>query len=243
MKTLFKFSITSIFILIFSLSCKEKDITSPQVIALTEKIGNIGYKELDEASVKWALGNAFDPSVNPLLDETGSLSEASKQPIAGFTILPSNFGGTTTRSLTISKSNYVYMSPFGYFLWYYENDKCAPDFKPKAGQSVKDFLFSELSNFADFNKAIASVKVDGVEFLTDKSKFRVKSEVIETVIHKDFNNPACDYTGQKAKLISDGYAILMKLPKGNHKVEMRGEDSSDPANPFVAEVIWNLTVE
>lgn len=227
--------------LLFSCS-KNEEITTPQVVGVMEKVGNIGYKDLDAAAVKWYLGNAIDPTVNPLLDEKGDLSANAKQPITGFTILASSFGGQTTRSVSIPQSNYVYVSPFGYYLWYYENDKCDPDYKPKTGQTPKDFLYQELNSFADFTKVIVSVKVDGVEYMTDKSKFRIQSDVIELTVHKDFDKPNCNYAGQKAKLISDGFAILMKLPKGKHTIIMKGEDNSSiPA--FVAEVTWNVIVE
>ena len=246
MKTPFAASFVGVlFIAIIGISC-EKDETTPdtlQVLGLTEKAGNYGYKELDEATVRWYFGSPAD-NTNPLLDETGALSVAAKQPLSGITILPSNFGGKTTRTLTIPSSNYVYVSPLGTVVWYYENDPCDPTFKPAAGQSLKDFLYEASLNFNDLSKANASVKLDGVELMTDKTKFRWKSDVYEATIHKDFDNPKCDYTGKKAKLVSDSYSILLKIPKGKHTLIMKGTiPTANPADVFEPEVTWNLTVE
>lgn len=234
-----------LFIAIMGASC-EKDETTPdtlQVLSLTEKVGNYGYKELEEASVRWFFG--LPPNnTNPLLDETGALSTTAKQPVSGFTILPSNFGGKTTRTLTIPASNYIYVTPLAVVMWYYDNDPCDPTWQPATGQSLKDFLHQELINFGDLSKASVSIKLDGTELVTDKTKFRTKSDIIELTIHKDFNTPNCDYTGKKAKMVSDHYSILLKMPKGKHTLIMKGTiPAANPADTFEAEVTWNLTVE
>ncbi len=140
-------ALLSFFILwMIAVGCKKEELEPDvlKIVALTEKIGNVGYKELDEASTKWLLTKSPDDS-HPFLDEKGEQSQTAKQPLAGFTILPSNFGGKNTRTLTISASNYVYVSPLGITFWFYENDKCDPDWKPKTGQSLKDFLYQELA--------------------------------------------------------------------------------------------------
>lgn len=246
MKTRFSASLVGIlFIAIIGISC-EKDETTPdtlQVLGLTEKVGNYGYKELEEASVRWFLGLPAD-NTNPLLDETGQLSVTTKQPVPGFTILPSNFGGKTTRTLTIPASNYVYLTPLGVVTWYYDNDPCDPTWQPAAGQSLKDFLHQELVNYGDLSTASVSIKLDGTELITDKTKFRTKSDVFEVTIHKDFNTSNCDYTGKKAKVVSDYYSILLKIPKGKHTLVMKGViPAANPADVFEPEVTWNLTVE
>lgn len=225
-------------------SCKQEvEPDTLKIFSLTEKVGNYGHKELEEASIKWFFGFPTD-ATNPLLDETGAQSVATKQPVSGFTILPSNFGGKTTRTLTISSSNHVYLTPLASLVWYYENDACDPDWKPATGQSLKDFLTQELAKFWDTSKGLVSIKLDGTELVTDKNQFRVKSDVIEVTIHKDFNNPQCDYTGKKAKAVSDGYGMLLKIPKGKHTLVMKGTIPADKSEDvFEAEVTWNLTVE
>lgn len=245
MKTQIKTLSVCLMIVIGLLSCKEKAVEPDvlRIVGLTEKVNGIGYAELNVADMKRSLELPADKT-NPYVDETGEASATAKQTVNGFTILTSNFGGKSVRTVTIPASNYVYLSPIGTVFWYYENDKCDPDTKPKAGQSVKDFLYAELAKYVDLDKATASVKLDGTELISEKTKFRFKSEVFESNIHNDFNSLPCDYTGQKAKLISDGYNILMKIPKGKHTLVMKGIiPDADPANVFEAEVTWNITVE
>jgi hypothetical protein len=244
MKKLLFSSFLSLLAACVMFSCKkEVEPDTLKIFSLTEKVGNYGYKELEEASIKWFFGFPTDPT-NPLLDETGAHSIAAKQPVSGFTILPSNFGGKTTRTLTIPASNYVYLTPLASLVWYYENDACDPDWKPAAGQSLKDFLVQELAKFSDTSKGLVSIKLDGTELVTDKNLLRVKSDVMEVIIHKDFNNPQCDYTGKKAKVVSEGYGMLLKITKGKHILVMKGTIPADkPEDIFEAEVTWNLTVE
>ena len=247
MKKLIQLSILSLLITAAMISCKKSDPEPDvlKILGLTEKVGNVGYKELDEALTKWSLVNGADDK-NPFLDEKGDQSQTAKQPLAGFTILPSNFGGKSTRTLTIPAANYVYLSPVGVVTWFYENDKCDPDFKPKAGQTLKEFLYEEMATYFDLSKATASVLLDGTELITDKTKVRWQSEVFDIVnIHKDWNSTLpCDYTGKTAKVVSDSYAVFLKLPKGKHVLVMRGViPNADPANVFEAIVTWNLTVE
>ena len=245
MKKLIQLSILCLLITAVLISCKKSDPEPDvlKILGLTEKVGNVGYKELSEAKAKLFLTMAND-NKNPFNDEKGDLSQTAKQPLAGFTILPSNLGGKSTRTLTIPASNYVFLSPLGATIWYYENDKCDPDWKPKTGQTLKDFLYQELATFVNHEKATASVVLDGVELMPDKTKFRRKSDVFDLVIHPDYNNPACDYSKQTAKTISDSFEILLKLPKGKHVLVMKGIfPDPDPANVFEAIVTWNLTVE
>lgn len=239
-------TLLSLTMLFFVISCKKDDIEpdTVQVFGITEKIGNIGYKELTEAYVKWLLVNPLDDN-HPFLDEVGTQSQASKQPLSGFTLLPSNLGGKSTRTLTISASKPVYVSPLGTSGWYYANDKCYPDWQPKTGQSLKDFLYQELAASYDMTKGSTSVVLDGTELMTDKTKFREQTDVFDVLnIHKDFNTPDCDYSGQTAKVINDGYSMLLKLPKGKHTLVLKGTiPNDDPTLVFEAEVTWNLMVE
>ncbi len=241
MKNLVKLSILSIFISIVVFSCKKEDeIFVPQVLGIADKINGYGYKEMGEASIKWLFSKAPDPKTSPFLDETGDLSRPSSQPIAGYTILASNFGGNTTRSTTVSASNYVYVAAYGALVWYYDNDTCDPDFKPKAGQSDLAFLSEAFKDFVDMSKVKVSVKIDGIEYMTDLAKYKIATDVFQATIDAGFNNPKCDYSNQKAKIYGEDYAIILKLPKGKHILVMKGEDSS---NNFEATVTWNLTVE
>ncbi len=244
MKKQLTFFVFSLLLMATVISCNKTEVEQDdtlKVLGMTEKVGNYGYKELNEATVRWFFGLPADNN-NPLLDETGAVSKSSNQPLPGITILPSNFGGKTTRSLTFSASNYVFLTPLGRIVWYYDNDACDPTWKPAANQSLKDFLFENVGD--GIAKGIVSVKLDGVEIISDWSKFRYKTDIFELSINKDFDNPNCDYSKQKAKTVSDSYSVLLKIPKGNHVLIMKGTmPAANPADTFEAEVTWNLTVE
>ncbi|RDB02338.1 hypothetical protein [Runella aurantiaca] len=225
---------------LITFSCQKEEVAPDvlQVLSLTEKVGNYGYEELSQESIKWMFSKPL--AQNPLSDETGALFDVKNQPIPNVMILQSNLGGKSTRAITVPAGHYVFITPLATFAYYFENDKCDPT-KPAQGQSLDNFVYSYIDGWMDAATNL-SAKLDGVEMVPDLKKYRVKTKMFQMLLDKDYTDPNCDYSNQKAYIVGDGYQLLFKLPKGKHVLTFQG-DIPDPTNPFHAEVTWNLTVE
>jgi hypothetical protein len=221
-------------------SCQQDHLVPDglQVVSLTDQIDGKGYNELTQEISKWTLEKPIDKS--PANDPDGALHDASLQPLSGVMLLEGNFGGESTRSLTIPAGRYVFVPVFLTTTWYYENDKCDPTFQPGLGQSLEEFLLSLTVDIMD-GATNMSMKLDGKEIVADLKQYRVKTKAFSFMPDKDFNNPNCDYSQQKATGVSDGYALFLKLPKGKHTLTYQGDIPG--TDPFHEEIAWNLTVE
>lgn len=209
-----------------------------QIVSLTETIDGKTYSDLDEIATKWIFPADF--SKTPLDDADGSRSAIGLQPLETVVFLASNLGGSSTRSLTIPANRYVFFQLIGSTNWYFVNDPCNPDYKPAAGQSAIDFLS------VDIDLTLSGVKnmiaqLDGKDLVTDLTKYKVMTKPFSLIPPKDFLDPTCDYTNQVAVAIDSSYALLLKIPKGNHVLTYKANlsDTSD----FRSELIWHLTVE
>ena len=86
-------------------SCKKED-AEPDVLKvyeLTETVNGLTYAELEKIATIWLIGTPPDKSA--AFDEEGKLAVSSLQPNPNVTILPFNFGGKSTRTLTIPLQN------------------------------------------------------------------------------------------------------------------------------------------
>ncbi|WP_420151124.1 hypothetical protein [Spirosoma sp.] len=214
-------------------------IDPSEKISLTPNGPQYGYSELTQEMLKWLF--ALPVADSPFSDEDGSVHKNTPQPIPGVTFLSSNLGGTSVRTATVSSDQYLFINPLGGLTFYFRNDICDPTFTIPPGQTETEYLLGLAAPMMDAVTNV-SVKVDGVNLLTDLKKYRIKTPAFELGIHMDYLDPACDNGTQKAIAVDDGFSILLKLPKGQHTIAMAGE-IPDAAHPFTTEVIWNLTVE
>lgn len=241
MKNLFKLGFLSLLLAVFVVSCKETE-TIPEVLklySLTEKVGNYGYVELLEANTKWIFSIPLDKK-SPLNDPDGAFHAASLQPLPDVMILMGTQEGKSNRTITIPSGKYVYLPLVFSSYWHYANDKCDPTFQPAAGQTLEAFLLGLTKDAMDDSKKMTA-KLDGVEIVPDLTKYRVKTKAFTMLIANDFNTPACDYSKQNATVASEGFALLMKIPKGKHTLTYNTQFDSDPV-PHQADT-WNLIVE
>ena len=242
MKKIIIVSVCSFFLLSITVtSCKKDDVVaddSLRVFALTEQLDGKSYSDLGEVAAKWYFPADFAKS--PLDDADGSRSAVGVQPLSNVVILASNLSGISTRKLTIPAGRPVYFPIVGFTNWYFVNDKCYPDYKPVAGQSLADFLAADTEPIMNGVKNLTA-QLDGKDLVADLTKFKVKTKPFAFVPPKDLLDPACDYTNQTSTALDISYALLVRIPKGKHVLTYKA-DLPD-ANNFHTEVTWNLTVE
>lgn len=214
------------------------DPNTLQVFDLSTKVDGNGFNELSREFTKWVLGKSLNQT--PLSDdENGTFHAANLQPLKNVTFLASNFGGTTTRSLTIPGSNYVFVPLISSTWSYFDNDPCSPTFQPAANQSLEDFLKANAND--DVNGVTnLSAKLNGQDIVADLKPYRFSSKAFQFAINKDYTDPNCDYSGQQPTAVTDGYNLLIKLPKGKHTLSYT---AAFPAYNFALDMTWNLTVE
>lgn len=226
-------------LIVFGVGCNDHiDPQGFQVFDLSTKVDGNGFNELSQQYTKWVLSQSL--SETPLSDDSiGRFHAANRQPIKNVTILTSNFGGKTTRSLTISGSNYVFLPIITSSWFYFENDLCNPTFKPAANQSVEDFLTAAAGE--DLKGATnISAKFDGQDIAPNLTSYRVITKAFKFALHKDYTDPNCDYSGQQPTNVNAGYYLMLKLPKGKHTLTYT---TDLPAYNFALDMTWNLTVE
>lgn len=228
------------FCCIVILSCKKEE-TIPEVVkvfALNEKVNGLSYEDLTLIADKWLIETTPDKSAANDMD--GKLSGASFQPNSNVTILAYNFGGKSTRTLTIPSTKPVFVPIIGVSYWYFDNDPCDPDFKPANGQTIEAFLGPYV---ADYMKNVKSVtaKLDGVDIVPDMKKYLATSKAFDLSVPADYQDPTCNNTGKKAHALSSSHCLLLTIPKGKHILQYKGVLTGTP--DFEMDVTWNLTVE
>jgi hypothetical protein len=222
------------------LSCK-KDETVPEVVkvfALTEKVNGLGYEDFTLIADKWLIGVAPDKSAAN--DTDGKLSAASLQPNSNITILAYNFGGKSTRSLTIPSTKPVFVPIVGVTFWYFDNDPCDPNYKPASGQTIEAFLGPDVAAYMKNVKSVTA-KLDGVDIVPDMKKYLATSKAYDLSVPADYQDPNCNNTGKKAHAMSSSHCLLLTIPKGKHVLQYTGVMAGTP--DFETDVTWNLTVE
>lgn len=227
-------------------ACKKNDEVADElkVYDLSEVVNGKTQSDLSIEATKYYYPLDFDTS--PLNDPDGSLTAKTKQPLDGFTILPTNIGGVTNRSLTIPSSKPVFFPILGNTVWYYENDPCDPD-KPKSGQSIKDYLLEYIEPyFLDKNVQNLSATLNGKPLVTNLKAYKTNSETFKMKVPPAVAGDYCPRNTNDAICIATGYNLLIKIPKGKHVLAYKGDilDADGiKENDFHTEVIWNLTVE
>ena len=214
----------------FAFSCKKED-AEPDVMKVydfSETVSGLSVADLEAISTKWLVGTPRDQS--PANDSDGKLAIESLQPNPNVTILPFNFGGISNRKLTLSSSKPVYVPILGYTYWYWDNDPCDPDFKPANGQSPADFLRPYMEELFLAPHSV-SAQLDGADIVPDVKKYLAKSAGFDFIIPQEYQDPSCDNAGKMAHAISHGYALLLKLPKGKHTLQIKGA-FPDPGPSF-----------
>lgn len=226
---------------IFSCKKEEAEPDVLKVYELTETVNGLTYTELEKIATIWLIGTPPDKSAAN--DSDGKLSAASLQPNSNVTILPFNFGGKSTRTLTIPASKPIYMPMLGYTYWYFDNDPCDPDFKPAAGQSIEAFLQPYIDELFIAQHTITA-KLNGNDMVSDVKKYHAQSKAFDMLIPAGYQDPACSIVDKKAHVISTTYSLFFKLPKGKHTIVYAGAfPDADPSLSFETEVTYNLIVE
>lgn len=214
-------------------------VTQPVVLDATKKRFKPLYEELVQEMTKWVLH--VPSEVSPLTDPDGSRHAERKQPVSYAMILNGNFGGATTRSVTIPRDRLVFIPIASVTGWYYKNDACDPDFVPAPGQSDQDFLDAFI---ADPVNGITnmSAKFDGEEIVPNLKQHLFKSSVFKFSPADEYNFPECDYSNKKAITVSHSYCLLMKLPRGHHTLTFSATFQTPGYDDFVVDMTWNLDI-
>ena len=86
-----------------------------------------------------------------------------------------------------------------------------------------------------------AAQLDGKDLVPDLKKYKIITKPFDLIPPKDFLDPACDYANQVTVAVDSSYALLLKIPKGNHVLTYKA-NLSDTSN-LRTELTWHLTVE
>ena len=223
--------------LVFSIiGCKKEEEEDKLIVySLSDKVAGYDMSQLGIEASKWSFTNPLDNG--PLSDADGSFHK--KQPLPDVTILAPNLGETQERSLIINSKNPIFIPAMGVTGWYYANDACNPDWNPKAGQSVLDFLQKELSGVLE-GATNVKVVLNGQPLVPDMKARKTTTALFTMKVDQSWNSPDCNYTGKDASAYAEDYTIALKLPKGNHILKVAGEFKDIN---LVQDITWKLTVQ
>lgn len=234
-------SLAAVFLLAITfLSCKDHDIPGTvQVFKVGQEPPGLSYPDLQRAQSRFV--SKFAIEEGSATDPDGSRHSVDKQPLPDVMMLIGTFGEPAERSLVIPKERYVFLNLLAHTIWYYDDDPCDPDFHPAPGQDPVGFLKEYLPDIKAL--AMVSVVLDGNELVGNKADYFTSTGIFPVKVHKDFDNPDCDYSAKMAQTYEEGYSMLLKLPPGEHTLTVTGGTSATAdSDAFESKVIWHLTV-
>jgi len=153
-------------------------------------------------------------------------------------IAPYGILGSAVEEYTITKDQYVFLSPALIL-----NDYPCPsefEFEPADGQSLEDFLKETGKEFLDVLE-ITKVIINGNE-IEDVNKYRLSSDLFYFTGNPDLATcfDPC-ITGESQPGIVDGYFMMLKkLKVGKHTITVKGEIPSEEYS-FEWTIVLNVT--
>ncbi len=209
-------------------SAKMAAVGSIEIIPLNGLINGLNYKQMATAAALKETSGSFAQSL--YADPDGSWHIQANQPVAGITILASNFGGESTRSLSLPESNYIFMPLMWYLAWDFQDTSCPGILNRSQTGFTRDLR--ELQTAQDLE-----LTIDGQSYSSGLKNNRIETDYVPTTLHADFNINKCTSTDLKGIIKASGYYVAIKLPAGQHTVRFGGRKGN-----FSSYVTWTLNV-
>jgi hypothetical protein len=188
-----------------------------------------GYAQLAADWLEWAV--AIPADTNPILDEDGSFAAMGQSGKVWF--LAGNFGGTTTRTITVPNGTALFFPIVNYF-WVNTPEYGDPAWSDDQAAAVRALLESIIDTSQDL-----VLEIDG-HVISNVYDLRVYSEVGSCTIPDD-NIFGIPFEPVPHECVADGYwALLPPLSVGKHTIRFSG---SVPASAFSLEVTYHVTVK
>jgi hypothetical protein len=196
-------------------------------IPVAQKAYGKTYAQHAAGWLKWAV--SIPLSTNPIGDEDGSYGVLGQSGKVWY--LAGNFGGTTTRSLTVPSGTALFFPLVNRF-WINTPELGDPAWSPAHEAYVRQLLATAMDNAHSL-----SLEVDGVQSAT-VNNLRVASDVAICVL-PDESILGPDVDPGPHECVGDGYwALLEPLKVGQHTIRFTG-GSGD----FSLDVTYHLTVK
>lgn len=235
---------------ILTLGCQKDDGTLPNDAAVETRANNNSYafpknahpygKSITKWTQDWwAYMFSYGCDEFPIFDADGSNAIPST---AGPVIfLPGNFGGSTTRDVTVPHGKAL-LFPVVNTIWNYHPCYGLTDEDAAYADGTLEELFLSQINPALDGASNMSVTLDGYSF-TNLTQYRFTSGFYNFVPNPEL----ADCFGDPCLLETDliwltaGYWIMLKpLQYGQHTLHFSGDI---PSNGFSLDVTYNITVE
>ena len=196
-------------------------------IPVTQKAYGTTYPKLATRWLEWVY--SIPAATNPIADVDGSFGATGQS--GKVWLLAGNFGGTTTRSLTVPSGTALFFPIVNYF-WLNTPELGDQPWSPAWEAAVRQ----QLADVVDTAHGI-TLEVDGVPSVT-VDNLRVRSNVGTCVISAGSLGGPSTLPGPH-ECVADGYwALLDPLSVGNHTIRFTGGTSG-----FSLDVTYNITVK
>lgn len=246
-----------LFSIILVISCQQSEIAQPkfktknarnsatllpgvEVVPLNGSANGYTYKRLLEETYKWSMSKSI--SEDPFSKTDGSFF-LTNQPLSEVMILVSNNGGETERSITIPADTYTFFPLLGLMNWEFYDDPACVKNGVSNNQAQQRLLGKYGRRFNTGAKNLIAT-LNGEPMVADFSKYRVTTDPFKAYIHPDYNqynNLPCTPISQIGDAQADFYALLIKLPQGQHTVHLAGDMVGGLF--FHSGITWHIKVE
>jgi hypothetical protein len=212
--------------------------TGVEVVPLDGSVNGHTYKSLLKETWLWTLSNPI--SMDPFADPDGSF-HAANQPLSNVMILVSNSGGESDRSISIPANMPVFFPVLGGMGWEMINDGNCKGNKITNENAVQHLIGKYGNRFNNGAKNLIAT-IDGMPLVDDFSKYRAQTDPFKNYLHTDYNQyntNGCIPLTQDAYGQADFYALLVKLPVGQHTIHLAGDMTSAK---FHSGITWHINV-
>ncbi|MES2797391.1 MAG: hypothetical protein V4683_15575 [Bacteroidota bacterium] len=209
-----------------------------EVVPLDGSANGHTYKSLLKETWRWTLAQPM--SKDPFAATDGSF-HANNQPLGDVMILPSNSGGETERSISIPANMPIFFPVLGGLAWEFINDGNCKGNKISNENAIQHVISKFGLRFNNGAKNLMAT-IDGVPLVDDFSKYRVQTDPFVDYLHTDYNqynSNGCIPLSQEAHGQADFYALLVKLPVGQHTIHLAGDMTSVK---FHSGITWHVNV-
>jgi hypothetical protein len=201
---------------------------SPNPLPPNSDAFGTGYAELAADWLEWAM--AIPAPTNPIGDPDGAFAAIGQSGKVWF--MAGNFGGTTTRTVTVPAGAALFFPIVNYF-WVNTPEYGDDPWSPAQEKLAREYLAANIDTAYGVSLEIDGRPVPNVDSL------RVKSAVGECTVPDD-NIFGIPFAPVPHECVADGYwALLPPLSAGSHTIRFAGGIA---AAAFSLDVTYHVTV-
>ncbi len=244
---------TLIALLVLAFSCqKEESALAPVDQTIEERSGNpnsrvfpptaqpYGKSQTEWSAEWWSHMFSFGCDNFPILDEDGSRAGLNTDGPVIF--LPGNFGGESTRTITVPHGKAMLFPIVNVFWIYSACYDAAEEDEALANGTLDEYIMSIISPALDDPNVSLSATLDGVAF-NNLRNYRFTSGLYDLDANDElaecFGDPCLAADDQLG--LTDGYWLMLKpLSRGQHTLNFQG---TVPQNGFSLNVTYHITVQ